>query len=109
MAAEENGEESISQLMPDDMIEIIVAFLPISDLSRAALVCKQWHSFIATSPIRRQISHSIHKYKPWLFILGANKRRGLGFDPVARRWIRLPPFSLNPNERDAVIMEGNGF
>ncbi|GLJ20743.1 hypothetical protein SUGI_0378010 [Cryptomeria japonica] len=83
MAAGENGEES----MPDDVIEIIVGFLPISDLPRAALVCKQWRYFIATSPIRRQIWHSIHKCKPWLFLFRAKKKRGLGFDLVAHRWI----------------------
>ncbi|GLJ20744.1 hypothetical protein SUGI_0378020 [Cryptomeria japonica] len=109
MAAETNGEGSISQSLPDDVMEMIVAFLSISDLPRAALVCKQWHSFIASSPICRELSHSLHKCKPWLFLVGAKKRRCLGFDPGARRWIRLPPFSLNPDEQDVIIMEGDGF
>ncbi|GLJ20750.1 hypothetical protein SUGI_0378110 [Cryptomeria japonica] len=109
MAAEEIGEALISQSLPDDVIEVIMAFLSISDAPKAAIVCKQWHSFIASSPIRRALSHSLHKCKPWLFILGANKGRGLGFDPVARRWIHLPPLSLYSNEQDTIFMEGNGF
>ncbi|GLJ20751.1 hypothetical protein SUGI_0378140 [Cryptomeria japonica] len=104
-----NGEELISQSLPDDVIEMIVAFLSVSDLPKATLVCKQWHSFIASSPIRRALSNCLHKCKPWLFLLSANKRRGSGFDPLARRWIRLPPLSLDPSEQDAIFMEGNGI
>jgi hypothetical protein len=86
---------SRTSLLTDEVIEIILAFLPITDLLNAALVCKEWRSFIASSHLLRALSFSIHASKPWLFVLGQSKsllpakNRVMGFDPLAWRWNRI--------------------
>jgi hypothetical protein len=107
------------------VIELILASLPITDLLNAALVCKDWHSFIASSHLLRAVSFSIHASKPWLFVLGQSrsllpaKNRVIGFDPLAWRWNRIGlPESIDskkleePHEARSVMMnveEGNGI
>lgn len=120
------GSSLCISLLPDELIHIILASLPVTDLLNAALVCKEWHSFIASSHLLRALSFSIHASKPWLFVLGQSrkicsaKKRVIGFDPLAWRWNRIGvPAPLidskqleQPHEASSVMMnveEGNGI
>jgi hypothetical protein len=122
----ERSSSCISQLK-DEVIEIILSSLPILDLLNAALVCKEWRSIIASSPLLRAVSYSIHASKPWLFVLGQTrsplsaKNRVIGFDPLAWRWNRIGLSTSNckdpkqfeePHEARSIMMnveEGNGI
>lgn len=117
------GSSPCISLLPDEVIHIILSALPITHVLNAALVSKEWRSIIASSPLIRAVSDSIHASNPWLFVLSnplSAQKRAIGFDPLAWRWNHIgePALIINsrkfeeaPESRSVMINveEGNGI
>ncbi|XP_057965036.1 F-box/kelch-repeat protein At3g24760 [Malania oleifera] len=82
-----------------DLTELILSYLPIRSIVRAAAVCKLWHSIIFSSSFAARVSAS--NKNPWFFLCGQNNvflksNQAFAFDPDSFHWIRLPS-SLFPH------------
>jgi hypothetical protein len=63
--------------LPDDLIEEILAWLPVEYLGRFATICKQWNSlFSSTRFITNQWALAPPKKKPWLLVGDVEDSRG---------------------------------
>ncbi|XP_050387648.1 F-box/kelch-repeat protein At3g61590 [Argentina anserina] len=94
--SDEGNEEvnlvSVESFLPDELLERIIAYLPIASIFRAQSVCKRWNGIVCSkkyistnSPLPRQ--------KPWYFMFtSCNEPVGYAYDPVLRKWygIELP-------------------
>eukprot|EP00250_Pteridium_aquilinum_P014325 c21916_g1_i4 orf=797-2053(+) len=80
--------EDLSKSLPDELLEKILASLPIISIFRAGAVCKRWNA-ITTS--RRFFSLCKVKEKassgPWYFMYKESQNtEGLVYDPSAKKW-----------------------
>eukprot|EP01018_Ginkgo_biloba_P015307 Gb_14709 [translate_table: standard] len=86
---EEGSEDqlfSVDSLLPDDLLERILAFLPVASVFRAGTVCKRWNSITVSKKFLWQCS-KIHSQKPWYFMFtNSEDASGLAYDPVLRKW-----------------------
>ncbi|KAJ3695181.1 hypothetical protein LUZ60_000558 [Juncus effusus] len=78
---------SLDSILPDDIIERILSFLPIRSVIRASATCKRWREIIRSR--RRSLfgAHSRIPTKPWYFMFTQNESAdGFAYDPLARKW-----------------------
>ncbi|XP_044501025.1 F-box/kelch-repeat protein At3g61590-like [Mangifera indica] len=88
----EDSGVSVDSILPDDLLERIIAYLPIASIFRAGCVCKRWHEIISSKRFLWNFSHVISQ-KPWYFMFtSSDEPIGYAFDPVLRKWygIELP-------------------
>lgn len=83
---------SVDAILPDDLLERILAFLPIPSLFRAGSVCKKWNGIVSS---RRFLwnSSQVPSQKPWYFMFtSTDEPAGYAYDPRLRKWfgIELP-------------------
>ncbi|KAL3726666.1 hypothetical protein ACJRO7_031554 [Eucalyptus globulus] len=78
-----SAKVSMDWVLPDDLLEQILACLPFADLGRAGAVCPRWRGIITSRSFREIILHGVSQ-RPWL--LGPP---GLAFDPVYSVWCKL--------------------
>ncbi|XP_019432872.1 PREDICTED: F-box/kelch-repeat protein At3g61590-like [Lupinus angustifolius] len=93
---EEGDEEataiSVDVNLPDDLLELILACLPIASIFRAGCVCKRWHRIVTSKSFLWNISY-VPPQKPWYFMFtSSDEPIGYAYDPVLRKWysIELP-------------------
>ncbi|XP_072966357.1 F-box/kelch-repeat protein At3g61590-like [Typha angustifolia] len=81
------GEEfmvSLDSILPDDILERILSFLPIASILRAASVCKRWYDIVRS---RRFLWAIKLPQKPWYFMFTSNEAAaGYAYDPILRKW-----------------------
>lgn len=76
--------------LPDDLLEMCLAWTPFVSLMRARAVCKKWRS-LSLSPHFLQMRERIRSQEPWLFLFGLS-RDGVclgqiqALDPVSNTW-----------------------
>ncbi|XP_043715931.1 F-box/kelch-repeat protein At3g61590-like [Telopea speciosissima] len=71
-------------ILPDDLLERILAYLPIASFFRAGCVCKRWNEIVNS---RRLI---VLYQKPWYFMFtSSDEPIGYAYDPVFRKWYGL--------------------
>ncbi|OIV91991.1 hypothetical protein TanjilG_07730 [Lupinus angustifolius] len=83
---------SLDVNLPDDLLEIILAYLPIASIFRAGCVCKRWHMIVHSKRFLWTLSH-VGPQKPWYFMFTSSYQPiGYAYDPVLRKWhgIELP-------------------
>ncbi|XAR53995.1 hypothetical protein NMG60_11028968 [Bertholletia excelsa] len=83
---------SLDLILPDDLLERILAYLPIASIFRAGCVCKRWHEIVSSKRFLWNFSH-FSSHKPWYFMfIGSNEPTGYAYDPILRKWylIELP-------------------
>ncbi|XP_052194821.1 F-box/kelch-repeat protein At3g61590-like [Diospyros lotus] len=83
---------SMDLVLPDDLLERILAFLPIASIFRAGCVCKRWHDIVGSRRFLWNFSHVVPQ-KPWYFMFtDSNEPVGYAYDPILRKWysIELP-------------------
>ncbi|GLU00762.1 hypothetical protein SLE2022_181070 [Rubroshorea leprosula] len=79
-------------LIPDDLLERILAYLPIVSIFRAGSVCKRWHDIVSSRRFLWNFSHVLSQ-KPWYFMFtSSDEPVGYAYDPNLRKWygIDLP-------------------
>ncbi|ONK69936.1 uncharacterized protein A4U43_C05F28510 [Asparagus officinalis] len=80
----EEGTISIDNILPDDILERILSFLPIASIFRASSVCKRWYDIVNS---RRFLWAVKLPQKPWYFMFTCNdSASGYAYDPVLRKW-----------------------
>lgn len=87
---EENVVVSMDLILPVELLERILTYLPIPSIFRAGSVCKRWHEIISSRRFRWNLPVS---RKPWYFMfMGSDEPTGYAYDPVLRKWynIELP-------------------
>ncbi|KAF5744403.1 F-box/kelch-repeat protein [Tripterygium wilfordii] len=77
---------SIDLILPDDLLERILAHLPIASIFRAGSVCKRWHEIVSSTRFLWNFSHSPSQ-NPWYFMFtSSDEPVGYAYDPVLRKW-----------------------
>ncbi|XP_031405162.1 F-box/kelch-repeat protein At3g61590 isoform X1 [Punica granatum] len=83
---------SVDSILPDDLLERILSFLPIASIFRAGCVCKRWYEIVSSKRFQRNLSHALPQ-KPWYFMFtSTDEPCGYAYDPILRKWysIELP-------------------
>ncbi|KVH97275.1 F-box/kelch-repeat protein At3g61590 [Cynara cardunculus var. scolymus] len=83
---------SVDLILPDDLLERIVAYLPIASIFRVGCVCKRWHEIVSSRRFLWNVSPVLSQ-KPWYFMFtSSDEPIGYAYDPVLRKWygIELP-------------------
>ncbi|XP_023528416.1 F-box/kelch-repeat protein At3g61590-like [Cucurbita pepo subsp. pepo] len=90
----EGGKEavvavSVESILPDDLLERILSYLPIASIFRAGSVCKRWHDIVSSRRFLWNVSHIISQ-KPWYFMFtSSDEPIGYAYDPVLRKWYAI--------------------
>ncbi|XP_034709713.1 F-box/kelch-repeat protein At3g61590 [Vitis riparia] len=83
---------SVDLILPNDLLERILAYLPIASILRAGSVCKRWHEIVSSKRFLWNKSHVLSQ-KPWYFMFtSSDEPVGYAYDPIFRKWysIELP-------------------
>ncbi|XP_060218498.1 F-box/kelch-repeat protein At3g61590 [Lycium barbarum] len=92
---EDNREASsvhVDLILPDDLLERILAYLPIASIFRASCVCKRWYEIVKSTRFLWNFSQVLSQ-KPWYFMFTSSEEPvGYAYDPSLRKWysIELP-------------------
>ncbi|KAK8930939.1 F-box/kelch-repeat protein [Platanthera zijinensis] len=79
---------SLENILPSDILERILSFLPIASVFRAACVCKRWYEVIHSRKAIR--GGNAAAQKPWYFMFtGDDTADGYAYDPDLRKWYNL--------------------
>ncbi|PIN26548.1 hypothetical protein CDL12_00684 [Handroanthus impetiginosus] len=80
---------SMDIILPDDLLERILAYLPIASIFRAGCVCKRWHEIVTSKRFLWNSSHA-SPHKPWYFMFtSSDEPVGYAYDPILRKWYSL--------------------
>ncbi|XP_021808016.1 F-box/kelch-repeat protein At3g61590 isoform X1 [Prunus avium] len=83
---------SVDLILPDDLLERILAYLPVASIFRARCVCKRWYEIVSSKRFLWNFSRVLSQ-KPWYFMFtSSNEPTGYAYDPILRKWygIELP-------------------
>ncbi|KAM7511929.1 hypothetical protein LguiB_010804 [Lonicera macranthoides] len=91
---EVNSSISVDLILPDDLLERILAFLPIASIFRVGCVCKRWNEIVSSRRFLWNSSNTnVSQQKPWYFMFtSSDEPVGYAYDPILRKWygIDLP-------------------
>ncbi|XXG89929.1 hypothetical protein AAC387_Pa12g1815 [Persea americana] len=77
---------SLDFILPDDLLERILGYLPVASVFRAGSVCKRWNDIINSRGFLRDFSNTTLQ-KPWYFMFtNNNDPGGYAYDPILRKW-----------------------
>ncbi|GLT46607.1 hypothetical protein SLA2020_203510 [Shorea laevis] len=80
---------SVDLILPDDLLERILAYLPIASIFRAGSVCKRWHEIVSSRRFLWNFSHVLSQ-KPWYFMFtSSDEPVGYAYDPILRKWYSI--------------------
>lgn len=104
----DSSKSSLDFLGPD-LTELILSYLPIPSIVRAASVCKLWNSIFHSHSFKTRVSDS--RRLPWFFLCVQNKgfsnnNQVYAFDPESNCWLKLPCTTLRSKDSFAA---SNGF
>lgn len=83
---------TVDMILPDDLLERILAYLPIASIFRASCVCKRWYDIVKSTRFLWNFSQVL-SHKPWYFMFtSSDEPVGYAYDPSLRKWygIELP-------------------
>lgn len=104
--AEEEKRAGFEELS-EEVVEQILARLPLQWSLAAASVCKPWRTLVSSSSFLRQLAAQHFGHRPWFFLAGVNhflaaKNQAFGYDPESDRWRRFPAFVLPPYDQGSL-------
>lgn len=80
---------SVDMILPDDLLERILSYLPIASIFRAGSVCKRWHEVITSQRFIWNLSNAPPQ-KPWYFMFtSSDEPVGYAYDPALRKWYSI--------------------
>ncbi|OVA01884.1 F-box domain [Macleaya cordata] len=88
----ENTIVSMDFILPDDLLERILAYLPIASIFRAGCVCKRWKEIVKSERFLWNFLNGLSQ-TPWYFMFtSSDEPIGYAYDPILRKWysIQLP-------------------
>ncbi|KAK7292751.1 hypothetical protein RJT34_15604 [Clitoria ternatea] len=83
---------SLDTILPDELLERILAYLPTASILRAGCVCKRWYEIVSSERFLWNLTHSLRQ-KPWYYMFtSSDEPTGYAYDAVLRKWygIELP-------------------
>lgn len=83
---------TLDLILPDDLLERILAYLPVASIFRAGSVCKRWNEIVKSKRFLWN-SAQVFRQKPWYFMFtSSDEPVGYAYDPILRKWygIDLP-------------------
>ncbi|KAK1324260.1 F-box/kelch-repeat protein [Acorus calamus] len=87
--AEATNESSapLDNVLPDDILERILALLPVASIFRAGAVCKRWNHVVNSESFLLSFTTELSPQKPWYFMFTGNEDPvGFAYDPILRKW-----------------------
>lgn len=85
-ASQTQDDDDHSSILPDELLERIIALLPVINIFRASAVCKRWNS-ITTSHRFLLLCERMTSPRPWYFMYrDAQNAAGFAYDPAAKKW-----------------------
>ncbi|XP_021887813.1 F-box/kelch-repeat protein At3g61590 [Carica papaya] len=85
----EGSAVSVDLILPDDLLERILAYLPIASIFRAGSVCRRWHEIVSSRRFLWNFSHVLSQ-KPWYFMFtSSDEPFGYAYDPILRKWYNI--------------------
>ncbi|XP_059662255.1 F-box/kelch-repeat protein At3g61590-like [Cornus florida] len=82
----ETNHVSIDSVLPNDLLEQILASLPFACISKSSCVCKKWNEIVHSRRFMLNIS-GILSQKPWYFMFtSSDEPIGYAYDPTLRKW-----------------------
>lgn len=80
---------SLDLILPDDLLERILACLPVMCIFRAGSVCKRWHEIVSSRRFLWNLSQVLSQ-KPWYFMFtSSDEPGGYAFDPILKKWYNI--------------------
>ncbi|XP_042435083.1 F-box/kelch-repeat protein At3g61590-like [Zingiber officinale] len=82
---DEHALISLDAILPDDLLEKVLSFLPIASIIRSSFVCKRWYESVHSG---RWSWTKMLPQKPWYFMFncGGDAVSGYAYDPSLRKW-----------------------
>ena len=76
----------IDLILPDDLLERILAYLPIASILRVGCVCKRWNEVVSSRRFLWNFTH-VRVHRPWYFMFtSSDEPVGYAYDPILRKW-----------------------
>lgn len=88
----ETTEVSLDLILPDDLLERILSYLPVPGIFRAGSVCKRWNEIVNSRRFLWNFSRVLSQ-KPWYFMFtSSDEPFRYAYDPLLKKWygIELP-------------------
>lgn len=77
---------SVDLILPDDLLERILAYLPVASIFRVGCVCKRWNEIVSSRRFLWNFGHILSQ-KPWYFMFtSSDEPIGYAYDPVLKKW-----------------------
>lgn len=88
-ANKENMGVSLDGILPDELLERILAYLPIASVFRVGSVCKRWNEIVTERRFLWNSSDTLVQ-KPWYFMFtNSEEPVGYAYDPILRKWYSI--------------------
>lgn len=98
MDSSEIMEQEIWKELPEDLLEAVIARLPISAFFRFRSVCRKWNSLLASRSFSEHCAQ-LPKPRPWFYtITHENVNTAAIYDPSMKKWRHPAIPSLPPNK-----------
>ncbi|XP_020595746.1 F-box only protein 6 [Phalaenopsis equestris] len=86
-------EQQIWKELPVDLLEAVIARLPIATLFRFRLVCRKWNSLLSSTSFARHFAE-VQQTNPWYIVQNRVHRfdaakDGAMYDPSSKKWHNL--------------------
>nr|DAD43254.1 TPA_asm: hypothetical protein HUJ06_001484 [Nelumbo nucifera] len=79
--SKENSLVSLDAILPDELLERILAYLPVASIFRAGCVCKRWREIVNSKKL------NVLSQKPWYYMFtSSDDPIGYAYDPILRKW-----------------------
>ncbi|KAK3035885.1 hypothetical protein RJ639_033022 [Escallonia herrerae] len=82
----EDMEQQIWKEFPEDLVEAVIARLPVATFFRFRSVCRKWNSLLTSHSFSQQCSE-VPQAQPWFYtITHENVSTGAMYDPTLKKW-----------------------
>ncbi|XP_004494777.1 F-box/kelch-repeat protein At3g61590 [Cicer arietinum] len=93
---EEATTIDVNAKLPEDLLALILSYLPIPCIFRAGCVCTSWHRIVNSKRFLWNLSDQPLPKKPWYFMFkSSNDSTGYAFDPDFKKWYDISLPSIN--------------
>ncbi|CAN6464693.1 unnamed protein product [Victoria cruziana] len=87
--------ENIWKEFPEDLLEVVIARLPVSTFFRFRSVCRKWNSLLSSNSFSQQCAQ-VQQPCPWFYtITHENTNSGAMYNPSLKKW-HHPPMPAFP-------------
>lgn len=97
-AAEEQMDPSIWSMLPVELVDCILVWLPMPTLVQMRRVCRSWDLTIKSKPFNRMYMEMPSKGPAWLFMCSSFNCRehACAYNPLQNKWHNFPLSFLPP-------------